>query len=198
MLSLAVMGGPAQAILRPSQIEAPDLAEALEKEALYGPAHLFQRGDGTSATMDKGALILEQTGQLGREGRLLRLDPQGGVLIRSPIESEGGGLSAILVETVQQRLVAALRYAAWALDHVDRTQRWSHVAVAAQLAGSFGMRTRREHEASPNSMSMGNNYGRDQHSPVHLSPAHLPRAALSQQADQLVEDLMTLLRRQRK
>ncbi len=198
VLSLAVVGGPAQPILRPSQIEAPDLAEALEKEALYGPTHLFLRGGGITSTVDEEALILEQTGQRGRDGRLLRLDPQGGVLVRSPIESESGGLPAVLVETVQQRLVAGLRYAAWALDHVDRTQRLSHVTVVAQLVGSFGMRTRREHEASPNSMSMGSSYGRNQHSPVHLSPAHLPRAALSQQADQLVEELMTLLRRQRK
>ena len=198
VLSLAVAGGPAQAILRPSRIEDASLAEMLEKEALYGSARLFVRGEGTQTTVAQGALILEQGGRHGNDTRSLRLDPQGGLLLRSSIKSEGGGLPAILVETIQEQLAASLRYAVWVLDQVDRTQRLSHLAVAAQLTGSFGMRTRREHEASPRSMSMGNNYGQDNHSPVHLSPAHLLRPALAQQADQIIDDLMTLLRRQRR
>jgi len=198
MLSVAVAGGPAQAILRPSRIEDASLAEMLEKEALYGSARLFVRGEGTQSTVAQGALVLEQSGRRGNDGRSLQLDPQGGLLLRSTIETEGGGLPAILVETVQERLAACLRYAVWVLDQVDRTQRLSHLAVAAQLTGSFGMRTRREHEGSPNSMSMGNNYGRDDYSPVHLSLAHLLRPTLAQQADQIVDDLMTLIGRQRR
>ena len=198
VLSLAVGGGPAQAILRPSRIEDASLAEMLEKEALYGAARLFVRGDGTQITVMQGALVLEQSGRRGNDVRSLRLDPQGGLLLRLSIESEGGGLSAILVETVQERLAASLRYAAWVLDQIDRTQRLSHLAIAAQLTGNFGMRTLQEHEANPHSMSMGNNYGRNDRSPVHLSPAHLLRPALTQQADQIVDDLTTLLRRQRR
>ena len=57
------------------------------------------------------------------------------------------------------------------------------------------MRTRREHEANPTSMQLSS-YGQDERRPVHLSPAHLPRAALTQKPDQLVEDLITLIRRQ--
>ena len=198
LLSVSIAGGPAQPILRPSRIEDPALAEMLEKEALFGTARLFGRSEGTQATIEQGALILEQGGPRGNISRAIRLDPQGGVLIRSSVVSEGGGLPAILVETVQDQLEASLRYAAWVLDQIDQTQRLSHVAVAAQLTGSFGMRTRREHEASPHSMSMGNSYGNDKHSPVHLSPAHLLRPALAQQTDQIVADLMTLLRRQRR
>ncbi len=195
VLSVAVGGGPAQAVLRPSQIEEPALAEALEKEALYGSVRLFARGTGTTAGIRDGALILEQEGQRGRETRSFQLDSQGGVLVRLPIEGENHGMG-ILVETVQEQLAAAFRYAAWVLDHVDPAQRLSHVVVAAQLTGGFAMRTRREHEASPTSVQIGSSYGRDERVPVHLSPAHLPRAGLTQQAGQVVEDLVTLIRRQ--
>ena len=195
VLSVAVGSGPAQAILRPTQIEEPALAEALEKEALYGSVRLFARGTGTTAGIRDGALILEQESQRGRETRSFHLDAQGGVLVRLPIEGENHGMG-ILVETVQEQLAAALRYAAWVLDHVDPTQRLSHVVVAAHLTGGFAMRTRREHEASPTSMQIGSSYSRDERVPVHLSPAHLPRAGLTQQAGQVVEDLVTLIRRQ--
>jgi len=196
MLSLAVASGPAQAVLRPSQIEAPVLAETLEKEALYGAIRVFVRGGGSEATVRDGALVLEQASQRGRSSRSIRLDPQGSLLIRLPVESNEHGMSVILVETLQEQLAVALRYAAWTLNHVDPTQRLSHVVVAAQLTGGFAMRTRREHEASPNSVQMGSSHGRDERRPVHLLPAHLPRPALAQQADQLVEDLVTLIRRQ--
>lgn len=110
-------------------------------------------------------------------------------------QGENHGMG-ILVETVQEQLAAALRYAAWVLDHVDPTQRLSRVVVAAHLTGGFAMRTRREHEASPTSVQLSSSYGRDERVPVHLSPAHLPRAGLTQQARQIVEDLVTLIRRQ--
>lgn len=90
--------------------------------------------------------------------------------------------------------MGALRYAAWLLDHIDATQRLAHIVVAAQITGGFAMRTRREHEASPNSIEMG--FGRDERPPVHLVPAHFARPALAQQTDQLAEDLTALLRRQ--
>ena len=120
ILSVAVAGGPAQAILRPSQIEEPALAETLEKEALYGSVRLFTRGVGTTTSVDDGCLVLEQDSQRSRNGRSLRLDPQGDLLIRLPVDSENHGMG-ILVETVEEHLAAAVRYAAWVLDHVDPT-----------------------------------------------------------------------------
>ena len=196
ILAVSVAGGPSQAILRPSRIEDPALAETLEKEALFGPGRLFQRGGGTEVKLDGGALVIEQAGARWGVGRSIRLDAQGGVLVRSTIETETGGLPVILVETLQERLAVAIRYAVWMLDHIDPTQRLSHLAVAARLNGGFGMRTRSEHLASPHSMSMGS-HGND-HGPVHLSPGHLPRPALAQDSEAVVDDLMTLLRRQRR
>ena len=196
VLAVSVAGGPGQAILRPSRIEDPALAETLEKEALYGSGRLFLRGGGTEAKLDEGALVIEQAGARWRVGRSIRLDAQGGVLVRSTIETESGGLPVILVETLQERLAVSIRYAVWILDQVDPTQKLSHLAVAARLTGGFGMRTRSEHLASPHSMSMGS-YGND-HKPVHLSPGPLPRPALAQGSEAVVDDLMTLLRRQRR
>jgi hypothetical protein len=135
--------------------------------------------------------------QGGRGRRALVLDAQGGILIDQPLEDGGDrhGMSVILVETLEDRLAVALRYAAWLLDRVDPTQRLSHVVVAAKINGGFAMRTRREHAASPNSIQMSG-FGQDDRPAVHLSPPHMPRAALVQNADHLVGDLTTLLRRQ--
>jgi hypothetical protein len=141
----------------------------LEKEALFGSVPLFARGEGTRTTVTQGSLVLEQVSALGNGERSLKLDPQGGLLIRASLDNEGSGLPAILVETVQQQLTTSRRSAGWVIDQIDRTQRLSHVVVAAQLTGSFGMRTRLEHEASPHSMSMGSGYGgRNECSPVHF------------------------------
>ncbi|MCG7357650.1 DUF4062 domain-containing protein [Roseomonas mucosa] len=198
VLSAAIAGGPAQAILRPSQIEDAALSEMIEREALYGAVRLFQRGEGTTSKIEEGALILGQDGQRGRGGRSIQLDPQGSLLIRLPVESEGRGFSVVLIETLHDQLAAALRFAASTLDKIDPAQRLSHVAVAAQLTGGMAIRTRREHEASPNSIQMSGGFGRDDHKPVHLSPPHMARAALSQQAGQIIEDLVTLILRQRR
>jgi hypothetical protein len=195
VLLVAVAGGPSQAVLRPSRIEDPNLAEELEREALFGSARVFARGKGTSNSVIDGKLVLEQD---GRSSCSLSLDAQGGVLICQPVENEQGrshGMSVILVETVQERLAAALRYSAWLMDFLDPTQRLSHIVVAAQIVGGFAMRTRREHNASPNSVQISG-FGQDERPPVHLTPPHMSRPALAHQADQIVEDLATLLRRQ--
>ena len=101
---MAVAGGPAQAVLRPSRIEDPVLGETLEKEALYGAIRIFVRGGGSEAAVSDDALVLEQVSQRGRNGRSIRLDPQGSLLVRLPVESDGHGTSVILVETLQEQL----------------------------------------------------------------------------------------------
>lgn len=195
MLSIAVAGGPSQAVLRPSRMEDAILAEKLEQEALFGAARIFMRGEGVSSGFNDGKLVLKQG---DRSSRSLQLDAQGSILIQQPLEDRQGGrhgISVILVETLQERLAIALRYAAWVLDEVDATQRLSHVVLAARITGGFAMLTRREYEASPNSIQMSG-FGQDDRPPVHLTPPQLPRPALVHQAPQLVEDIATLLRRQ--
>jgi hypothetical protein len=60
MLELVVVGGPRQRILRPSELEAPGLAEQLEQSALYGGSRLFDRTLGTASGLDGADLILRQ------------------------------------------------------------------------------------------------------------------------------------------
>jgi hypothetical protein len=49
ILSVAIVGGPAQAVLRPSRMEDPQLAERLEQEALFGAARIFARGESSKS-----------------------------------------------------------------------------------------------------------------------------------------------------
>jgi hypothetical protein len=193
-VSVAVVGGPAQTILRPSQMEAPELVETLEKEALYGTTRIFARSAATKASMEDDMLILSQD---DRSERRLRLDAQGGILIRQPLEDDNDrhGMSVVIVETVKDRLIDAIRYSNWLLEEIDPTQRLSHVVIAVSVSGGFGMRTRAEHLASPNSISL-NSFGQGDRPPVHLTPAHIRRPALIQNLTPLVDDLITLLRRQ--
>lgn len=102
----------------------------------------------------------------------------------------------VIEEDVMALLTKTFRYASWLLDKIDPTQGLTHVAPALALVGSDHVvwRTAAEHAASPNSFSMGS--GQSERSPVHLTPAHRPRAALSLNAAELIEDYVTLLRRE--
>ena len=194
-LTVAVFGGPSQTILRPSEMEQPELAEKLEREALYGNIRIFARGEGTEPAIVNDKLVIKQD---GREPRYVQLDGQGGIVIRLPIERPPNShFNVIVVEDLQEYLKQALRYSIWLLDEIDATQRLSHLAVITSVAGGLGLVTRSELQASPNSISMPG-FGRSDLGPVHLTPAHIARPALSQDMDRIVSDLLTLMRRQRR
>jgi hypothetical protein len=193
-LTVAVFGGPSQTILRPSEMEQPELAEKLEREALYGNVRIFARGEGTTPNIVNDKLVIKQD---GREPRYVQLDGQGGIVIRLPIERPPNShFNVIVVEDLQEYLEQVLRYSIWLLDEIDATQRLSHLVVVTSVAGGLGMVTRSELQASPNSISTG--FGHSDVGPVHLTPAHVARPALSQDMDRIVGDLVTLIRRQRR
>jgi hypothetical protein len=123
------------------------------------------------------------------------LDGEGNLMIRVPLSSRSHEM-VVIEENVSSALKAALSYAVWVLERIDPTLRLTHSTLAVILAGSDTMvwRTQREQDASPNSYSMG--MGQREPEPVHLAPPHRPRAALKHNADQLVEDLLTLVRRE--
>ena len=140
-----------------------------------------------AADIEDHALVLTHDDGTGA----VRLDGQGNLTLRLPLADANHGM-VIIEENVTDVLAAAVRYAVAVLDRIDRTQRITHVALAATLSGRDDhavWRTQREQDASPNSYSTG--FG-------HLTPAVLPRAALQHQAAQLVEDIITLLRRERR
>ncbi|MCB1392873.1 DUF4062 domain-containing protein [Nitrobacter sp.] len=193
-ISLAVAGGPQQQILRPAEIEAPVLGEALHREALFG-ARIFFRNLGVETGMDGDSLVLEQQG-----GGRIQLEEDGAIVLRIALEEADQrrnnhiSFPAVIEETVLASITAGLNYASWLLDHVDPTQRLSHIVCAVQIEASDYMawRTQREQDASPNGGTMSI-YRNEQREPVSL---HKPRPALRLDRQRIAEDLLVPLRRQ--
>ncbi|MEI9936669.1 MAG: hypothetical protein WDO69_05545 [Pseudomonadota bacterium] len=131
-------------------------------------------------------------------GAHIRLDEEGAVRIGALVKSAGGNLPVIIGEDVSAALDSALGYASETLEQIDGTQRLSRVVIAAALrnvrAGAW--RTRAEHDASPNAVSMGRGFGNEERAAVHLQPPDRARGALAFDRQSLVEDLTTLLKRQ--
>lgn len=192
---LAIAGGPQQQMLRPAEIEAPSLAEALHQEALFGGSRIFFRNLGVESGIDGAALVLEQEG-----GGLIQLEEDGAISLRLPLEEAGDrrrghmGFPAIIEETVLARITTGLGYASWLLDHIDATQRLAHFACAARVeAGNYmAWRTQKQQDDSPNGGSVSM-YGNEERPPVSL---HKPRPALRLERQRLAEDLLVPLRRQ--
>lgn len=191
-LVMAIACGPRQPVLRPAQLDDPQIARDLMQAALFGDAALLDPAEGTSPKVREGALLIEQP--RARIG----VDAEGSILVVRPAHRNrgwDGGLTAVIEEDVAQDLLVALRCADEILSRIDPTSRLTHVApVAALLRGSYSAwRTRAEHAASPSSMTM-NTTGRDDAIAV-LTPPARPRPALRHQAPELAEDLTSLLRR---
>ncbi|KIJ00105.1 hypothetical protein ST27_11260 [Xanthomonas phaseoli pv. phaseoli] len=197
VLQLAVAAGPDTTVLRPAEIEAQPLLDAMQKHALFGAPAVFDRSLGMKAGLNGEALVLVQEAQRS-DGASIRLWPNGDVLISLPVPppERGMGLSVVVEEDIAGKLEAAISYAAWLLAHIDPTERLSHVVPAVRLLGEHAgaWRTRAEHEASPNSMQVPWRQGEHQE-PVLLTPAHQVRQALSMDAQRIGEDLVVLLRR---
>lgn len=192
-LILSIASGPRQPVLRPSQIDKKTLHETVLQAALFGPQKIF--------TPDRPNVVQIKDDQLfithGENSRVV-MSGEGDILLQLTIKQASGGIGGMVVieEHVTETMVAALRYAAWLLDHVDQTQRLTHVALAATISNNDHLvwRSVTEQRDNPDSYSMG--FGHKNREPVHLSPPSRPRPALVHQQTELVEDLVTLLRRQ--
>ncbi|MEA2895965.1 MAG: hypothetical protein QOJ84_1580 [Bradyrhizobium sp.] len=194
-ICVAVAGGPQQQILRPAEIEAPELAETLHREALFGTARVFSRNLGVESAIRGAALVIAQEG-----AGHIRLEEDAAICLclpmAEPVERRRSHTSfpAVIEETVLARITTGLAYASWLLDHVDPTQRLTHVACAAQLeAGGFmAWRTQREQDASPNGGTVSM-FGSNERKPIALQKT---RATLRLDRQRLAEDLLVPLRRQ--
>jgi hypothetical protein len=71
LLNIAIVGGPFQSLLRPAEIEAPDLADALHQAALFGDTRILDRKHGVVPKLDGSALVLTQS-----DGGRIQLDEQ--------------------------------------------------------------------------------------------------------------------------
>jgi hypothetical protein len=195
LLRVSIVGGPQQQVLRPSELESDALAEALQQQAMFGTPRIFDRSMGIEQQLVGDVLMLEQA-----RGAGIRLDEKGSLEVRLPLgrttgrdRGFGDSTFAIVEETVVAAIANAIGFVDWALDHVDPTQRLTHIAIAARIEASDYMswRTQAEHNASPNSGTM--RMGNVSQQAVCLDK---PRVALKFDRKRLAEDLMVPLRRQ--
>ena len=193
-LSVVVVGGPRQQVLRPAELEAQSLSSTLMQEALFGSTPILDRACGTDTKVEGNTLIVEQ------DQASISIDELGTVVITQPaMEASSGGRwasSGLIEETIRDRLEYGLLFAGWALDHVDQPKRLSDIVVVAALLGGgyLGWRTRAEHMADPNTVP--GRIGGSNRVVVMLSPARRNRAALRFETATMAEDLMVLLRRE--
>jgi hypothetical protein len=196
-LHVSIAGGPLQRLLRPAELEASTLADAIHQQGLFVEPKLFSKSKGVDQSIHGSALVLEQ-----ERGVRIQLGEDGSLLLRLPLERaedsrrNGFGFFAIIEEDVLRELATALAFGAWLLDKIDSTQRITHVALAASIEASdhMGWRTQAEQVSSPNSGTM--RMGNKQELPT--STTAQPRVALRYKAAELAEDLMVPLRRQMK
>jgi hypothetical protein len=190
-LRLVVVGGPVQQVLRPAELERPELAREISQQALFGPAAVFETENGTKQEIKGDHLELRQ------EDRSVSIDQLGTVCIQLPAEEDGERthLPVLVEESIRERIEIALNFAAWMLDRVDPTHRLQEVALVLSLAdaGYLGWRTRAEGRKTPNSVPMG--IGDRDGTTVQLQPPTRRREALHTDVKRLAEDLVVLLRR---
>lgn len=198
VLHLGVAAGPQATILRPAELEGRDLASHLQQRLMFGPRPLFDVRAGSDVTLVDHAVSVFQ-GERHAPTAEVQLWPTGDLRVSLPLpRSTSSHMSYVIEEDVVDTVAGALSFAGWVLGQVDPTERLTHVSVAARVVGDsvMGWRTAAEQAASPNSGSwsmMGREAERGQ--PVQLSPAHMPRAALTMRSREITEDFVVLLRR---
>jgi len=194
-LSVILVGSPRQSVLRPAELESPDLARVIQKEALFGATPVFDSEGGTKSIIRKGQLILDQ------DRASILLSALGDVRIVPNVprdRSDDSYTMALIQEEVQESIERAIRFGGWLLDHVDSKRRLGLVAPVASItnAGHFGWMTRAEKVKSRGSFALGM-HG-DRAVIVSLTPAVKARGALLPSAREIAEDLTVLLRRELK
>lgn len=198
LLHLGFATGPQATILRPAELEDRDLASQVQQGLMFGPRPLFDVRAGADVALVDHAISIFQ-GERHAPTAEVQLWPTGDLRVSLPLaRTPDSHMSYVIEEHVAETVASALTFAGWLLGRVDPTERLTHVSVAARVVGDsvMGWRTAAEQAASPNSGSwsmMGREGDRGQ--PVQLSPAHMPRAALTMRSREITEDLVVLLRR---
>lgn len=195
LLRMAFACGPRSRILRPAQLEAEEIADAIQQQAMFGAVpRLFDRGGAVDRAIDDESLVIRQ-----ESGVMVRLNENADIELRLPLErsqeraGRGSLMMGIIEESVLRELRLGIGFADWLLDHVDSTRRLTHAGLGARIeaANYMGWRTQAEQDASPNSGSI-----RMAEPPALPVLTDRPRAALKFDAAVIAEDLMVPLRRQ--
>lgn len=190
LLHLAVVGGPNQSILRPSEIEDPKTADGIVSELSGGDGFLSYRLR-TSTELIGGALVIQQ-----EDGAAFRIDGEGSLVISIPIEEASGHMKPLIEENVRAAIQKSLTLADRFLQRFDETQRLTRVLllVGVGTGRQFGWKTVSEQAASPTSITMS--MFQTEPGPVHLNPPDRTRMALRSDRTRMTDDLLALLRRQ--
>lgn len=196
---ISVAAGPKQALLRPSQLEDIAFKRDIQKAAMFGSSQIFDPQKQTKVDVRGNALSLKQ-GNDREKGASITIDGEGNLLFQLPINNRDQAFGNMIVveEDVTDAVTKALSFATELWEMIDPTQRVSHAAIACcLLTSSYGgeWRTRSEQAARSDS-SYTVNMRNGEQKPISLTPAARARSALSYQRDEMVADIVTLLRRQ--
>ncbi len=189
LLHVAVVGGPTQTIIRPSEIERQALIDELVAD-LTSSSGYFSYRNRTEPRLEQGALVIEQD-----KGAAFRIDEAGSLLLSVPIEQAPGHIKPLIEENVAAAIGKALAFADRTLEKFDHTQKLTRIVIAVDIGASsvFGWRTAREQAASPNSMQVAMDQSNS--GPVMLNPPDRTRMALRAERNSMTDDLLALLRR---
>jgi hypothetical protein len=192
-LTVVVVGGPSQQVLRPSEIERREFVDAIQREAMFGDHAPLSKTEATTPSLNGNQLSIAQghaSVTVGEDGTV--------VVSRRALSGDwsSGSIPSIIEEDVAASITGALRFVADVLELIDPQHRLTDVIPAATIRGAehTPWRTRAEASANPGQVTMA--MRRVETAPVSPRPAMVRRGVLVYGAEALAIDLTVLLRRQ--
>jgi hypothetical protein len=190
-LTLVVVAGPRQVVLRPAQLEEPSLERDLLRDALLDTAPVLTTARGTTSRLEGSTLVLEQ------EDASVSVDELANIRVTQPATTteRTGGLPALIEEDVCERARRSLVLADKILARVDPVGRLAEVLPVLSVSGAshHPWLTREQYLASPHSMTIP--MRQEDVIVITLAEPVLARPALSHRTDEIVDDLIAVLRR---
>jgi hypothetical protein len=182
---------PEIVVLRPVDFADQTLQNQIRQAALLGPNSILDPEQGSKFMQAGNELALEQS-----LGARLAVSERGDLVLSTDVSHHErfGTVSDIIQEELAETLSRCYRLAHEVLDLLDDVGRLTHALPIAVLdRGYLALRTRADHSASPNSVS------------IPMAPARLVadwprtpvvRAALVREADVLADNVVAQFRTQ--
>ncbi len=150
LLFVAIVGGPSQWVIRPSELKSQELHKRLRSEALGDSDAVLDYSYGTDLSVQGNAIVLSQS-----SGGQVTLTERGDLLVVQPVmrrDPSRRSFPSIIVEDLINHIGRALQFGTRVLEQIDTSRRISHVAVVAAVLGasSWPWRTRQEHRQNAN------------------------------------------------
>ena len=189
-LQVIVVGGPPQAVIRPSELVSDKFRAQVNQLAVYGSAPIFLRSEGTEEKALEDRLLFKQ------QSASLLIDEMANMSIMLKPDQMDGYRPVIIHEDIVQKIAKALEFSAAFLEMVDRGHSLGHVVVAVALINGDNKewRTRAEDAQNNNSFRIG--MGQRENLVAFLRPAHMDRMSLSIDIMRNAEDFAVKLKQQ--